>query len=139
MSRSTRNRIVVVAILTFILILAVVQQIVPKRTVTLEVSGEAGRQVQAFFVVDGESRETKAELPSQFTFECSKISYRIVPEEYDDQNHIEVKSFTDPEHAALCISPAVKGSIACPSLLSLAPGNSGMIAGMTESEVKDLQ
>ena len=114
--------------------LLVLQNIVPARTMVIEVSGTPGQKVKATVVVDGESRTELAEIPTRFSFQASQLTFSIVPVENPPGKNLMVTTFIDGTFGGSCSSPAVKGTIIGNSLLNLDRGSQAF-AGMTPDEI----
>jgi len=139
----SRRFVVVLALVFFLLLLATgiyfTQRGYQPRTFALAITGDAGREVVGYVIVDGVKQRIEGTLPLNLPYQGRKIEYAIAPTISDLTKSISLVITIDGKVWGSATVGAVKGSIehgGFPSFFG--GGDSGYIGGMSDAEIAEL-
>lgn len=121
-----------------VIVLAVVSvvfsQIVPERTIAVDVIGKSGATITARVTVDGATTTLEKSLPARFEYQAKTVLLEIVGPQSTADDYIEATLRVNDVEQGMCRSLAVRIGYQGPGLLGLGSKKS-WCSGMTPTEL----
>jgi hypothetical protein len=139
------RRFVFTVVIVFILLLVgttfyLVQQGPRLRTMALAITGDAGREVMGYVIVDGVKQRLEGKLPVNLSYQGHKFEFVVFPATSDSTNSITVATTMEGNSWGSATASGVRGAIEQqPGFFPFSGSGSVFIGGMSDNEIADLR
>ena len=127
-------RSVAAIVLLLVVVLVVLPQIVPERTITVDVFGKSGATITARVTVDGATTTIEKSLPARFEYQAKTVLLEIVGPQSAPDDYIEATLRVNDVEQGMCRDLAVRVGYKGPGLLGLGNKKS-WCSGITPTEL----